>query len=84
MSASVQQHACAVLVCHPDPSVSGTAEFTFWADLAEARQARDELTPCGPLCAGAHSIARLDLEPNSRCWLLSQTRTTSTAGGVKP
>jgi hypothetical protein len=84
MNAPASQHARAVLVCHPDPSVSGSAEFTFWADVEEARQARDELTPCGPLCAGAHSVARLDLEPNPRCWLLSRTRTTSTAGGVNP
>ncbi len=63
------QHAFrAVLVCHPDPSVSGTAEWTFWADLAEAKQARAELTPCGPLCIGSHTAVRLgaELEPRRR------------------
>lgn len=65
-----QDHtAHAVLVCHPDPSVSSTAEFTYWADAAEARQAEAELAhPCGPECQQIHSIVRLDaeLEPRRR------------------
>ena len=72
----------AALVCHPDPSVSGGAEFTFWADAEEAWQAKIELTPCGPRCSGVHTVARVDLEPNPRCWPLSRTRATSTAGRV--
>ena len=69
--------ARAVLVCHPDPNVSGSAEFTFWADVKEAEQARDELTPCGPLC-GVHTVVRVDLEPDPRCWSSSRNRTTAT------
>ncbi len=45
----------AALVCfHDDSRVS--VELTFWRDVAEARQAELELTPCGPQCVGCHSI----------------------------
>ncbi len=69
--------ALAALVCHPDPSMSGSAEFTFWADLREARHAEAELTPCGPHCIGSHTAVRLsaELEPRRR------TTTPRTRGG---
>jgi hypothetical protein len=66
--------AGAVLVCHPDPRIAGGAEFTFWANAAEARQAEVELTPCGNRCSGRHSVARVDLEPDPRRWLSSKAR----------
>lgn len=66
MSAAASFPARAGLVCHPDPSVSGSAEFTYWADVDEARQAEAELTPCGPQCIGVHTIARLDTGPEPR------------------
>jgi hypothetical protein len=72
----------AMLVCHPDPSMSCSAEFSFWANVAEALHARAELTPSGPLCLGAHSVARLDLEPDPRCWLSSRIRTKATADAI--
>ncbi|MFZ0715919.1 hypothetical protein [Mycobacterium sp.] len=57
----------AVLVCHPEPQQSSSAEFTFWADVAEARRAEAELGHrCGPLCVEIHTIARLGLEPDPR------------------
>lgn len=68
--------ARAVLVCHPDPNVSGGAEFTLWANLVEARDAAMELAMpvCGPRCFGVHTIVRVDLEPNPRHWLSLRTK----------
>lgn len=54
--------ARAALVCHPDPSIARSAEWTYWADVEEARRAAAELTPCGDRCAGIHTVARLDVE----------------------
>lgn len=52
-----------VLVCHcvtknGDPA---NPEWTYWADLAEARHARDALTPCGPRCGGSHTCVEVDV-----------------------
>ena len=66
----------AVLVCHPDPSVSGSAEWTFWADLTEAQAALNELTPCGPHCIECHTAARLDSGREPRRRSSSSTRAT--------
>jgi hypothetical protein len=71
----------AVLVCHRGQSTAYSDEWTFWADIEEARQAEAELAPCGPQC-GVHIVVRLDLEPDPLRWLPSRTRTTSTVGGV--
>lgn len=50
-----------VLVCHRGTQDGPiTAEWTYWDTAGQARQARAELTPCGPLCIGVHSVARLD------------------------
>jgi hypothetical protein len=45
------------LVCHPAADTGRNAEWTYWADRDEAQAACDELTPCGPHCAGVHTIA---------------------------
>lgn len=81
MSAPASQHAGAVLVCHPDPKASGSAEWTVWADVAEARLAAIELAMpvCGPRCIGVHTVVRVDLEPNPRHWSSLRSRTTATA-----
>ncbi|OBC12612.1 hypothetical protein A5784_32810 [Mycobacterium sp. 852013-50091_SCH5140682] len=53
-----------VLVCHR-ATASGphNAEVTYWADIAEARQAQQELTPCGPRCIGIHTTISVDVTP---------------------
>jgi hypothetical protein len=70
MSGPSSRQSGAVLVCHPDPSVSSSAEFMFWADVTEARQAQAEVChpTCGPACTGIHTIARLGAarEPRRR------------------
>lgn len=59
--------ARAALVCyHAAETGSITAEFTYWADADEAQRVEAELTPCGFLCVGIHTIARLDAEPEPR------------------
>lgn len=59
--------AVAVLVCHRCPPTGPiTAEWTYWDSTGQARAAEAELTPCGPLCIGVHSVVRLDLEPQPR------------------
>lgn len=45
------------LVCYRDDGVKITAEWTYWSSRAQAEQARDRLTPCGPRCIGVHAIA---------------------------
>lgn len=74
-------NAGAVLVCHRGQSAGYSAEWTFWADVQEARRAEAELChPCGPLCVD-HTIARLDAEREPRR-RPSSTRTTATASAV--
>ena len=59
--------ARAALVCYRSTEKGPiTAEFTYWADVEEARQAETELTPCGALCAGIHTVACLDVEVQPR------------------
>lgn len=53
----------AVLVCHhEDQAGAHGAEWTYWPNRAQARQAEAELTPCGPDCIGVHTVAALDAE----------------------
>jgi hypothetical protein len=54
----------AALVCYRN--LPNSAEWTYWADLTEARQAEAELCPCGPLCAGIHSAVHVDIVPEPR------------------
>jgi hypothetical protein len=42
-----------LMVCH---RVAEQFQMTRWATVAEALDAARELTPCGPLCCGAHTI----------------------------
>lgn len=59
----------AALVCyHAPPDGAYTAEWTYWDSREQARQAEAELTPCGPLCIGVHSVVRVDAtsEPKRR------------------
>jgi hypothetical protein len=73
--------ARAALICYHGEGGGFTAEFTYWEGVKEARQAEEELAqPCGSLCRGVHSVARLDLEPEPRRRRSLRTRTTSTAG----
>ncbi|MCU1615957.1 MAG: hypothetical protein JWO98_3497 [Frankiales bacterium] len=65
-----------VLVCHcvnakGDPI---SPEWTYWRDLAEARQARAALTPCGPHCGGIHTCVEVDV-PTRRSMLLQDNPT---------
>lgn len=67
MSAPASQHAGAVLVCYRGRSAAYSAEWTFWADAAEAWLAEAELGhPCGPSCSSTHTVARLDVEREPR------------------
>jgi hypothetical protein len=61
-------HACrGVLVCfHVPPCGNISAEWTYWDSRRQARQAAAELTPCGPLCIGVHSVVRVDVVPEPR------------------
>lgn len=70
----------AALVCHRVTRTGITVEATYWDTTRQARQAEIELTPCGPLCSGLHTVARVP-DPTSQ---RSRTRTTSPAGGGKP
>lgn len=78
--------ARAALVCHRSTETGPiTVEATYWDTTGQAREAEAELTPCGPLCIGVHTIARLDIEAvlrRSRRPSSLGTRTTSTAGPV--
>ncbi|MHA7652955.1 hypothetical protein ACX9NE_25340 [Mycobacterium sp. ML4] len=67
----------AVLVCHQGTETGPiTAEWTYWADVEEARQAEAELArPCGPLCIGVHTIVRQLVEPDRRRKPPARTRT---------
>ncbi|MGE2689988.1 hypothetical protein [Mycobacterium sp. GA-1285] len=79
MSASDSPPVAGVLVCHRGPSAGYQAEWTYWDSIAQAREAEAELTPCGTLCIGVHSVARLvGLDRRRRPSL--RTRTTSTTG----
>ncbi|SEH79572.1 hypothetical protein SAMN04489835_4230 [Mycolicibacterium rutilum] len=49
----------AVLVCHRYPP--NNAEWTHWETIEQARSAAAELTPCGPLCIGVHSVVAVDI-----------------------
>ena len=44
------------------PGASPGHTITYWDNAGQARQAETELTPCGPLCVGVHSIVRVDIE----------------------
>jgi hypothetical protein len=54
-----------VLVCHCIDRNGNPAspEWTYWRDLAEARQARDALSPCGSRCGGVHTCIEVDVPP---------------------
>lgn len=49
-----------VLVCYRAQSGAYNAEWTYWDSTREARRAEVELTPCGPLCVGVHSVVSVD------------------------
>ncbi|MEE2853509.1 MAG: hypothetical protein VX424_12770 [Actinomycetota bacterium] len=52
----------AALVCYRRTQTGPiTVEWTYWDTTGQARQAEAELTPCGPLCIGVHTVARVDL-----------------------
>lgn len=58
-----------VLVCHRSSQIGPVAaEWTYWDSREQAHQAEAELTPCGPLCVGVHSVVSLDslAEPRRR------------------
>lgn len=67
----------AALICHRCRQTGSiTVEWTYWDSRQQARQAEVELTPCGPLCIGLHSVVRLDSPPEPRRpvgsgWLMS-------------
>lgn len=50
-----------VLVCYRRDG--GTAEWTYWGDIHEARAARDLLPPCGPGCCGTHAVVAVAVPP---------------------
>lgn len=66
MNAPASGQGRAVLVCHADPNVAGSAEFTYWDSIEEARSAEAELCPCSARCVGLHTVARLDVEVEPR------------------
>lgn len=72
--------ARAVLVCYCEPP--STAEWTYWDSTGQARQAEAELTPCGPLCIGVHSVVQVDLVPDTARGRWSRTRTTTSTAGA--
>ncbi|OBJ85545.1 hypothetical protein A9W97_19405 [Mycobacterium gordonae] len=55
----------AALVCHrANENGPITIEATYWADIAEARQAETELAhPCSTQCAGIHTVVSVDVSP---------------------
>jgi hypothetical protein len=55
--------ARAALVCHRGPSYQ--PEWTYWDSIEQARQARTELGPCGPLCIEVHTAVRIPNAPNA-------------------
>lgn len=68
----------AVLVCHRDhPTRTLTAQWTYWDSVEEARQAEEELTPCGPHCIGVHTVVRVDVEAPPRVRRSHGLRTTN-------
>lgn len=70
----------AALVCYRRTQIGPiTVEWTYWESREQARQAEDQLTPCGPLCIGVHSVVCVP-DPTHRP---SRARTRSRAGGVK-
>lgn len=59
--------ARAALVCHRSTETGPiTVEWTYWESTRQARQAEAELTPCGPLCIGVHSVVRLNRGPDRK------------------
>lgn len=59
--------ARAALVCHRSTQTGPiTVEATYWDTTGQARQAEAELTPCGPLCIGVHSVVRVDVVPEPK------------------
>jgi hypothetical protein len=48
------------LICYGDGG--RTASWTFWATVAEARQADAECTPCSKHCVGVHTIIEIPKE----------------------
>lgn len=66
------------LICHRCNEIGPiTAEWTYWDTTGQARQAEAELTPCGPLCIGVHSIVRLDRGADPRRPTSLRTRATA-------
>lgn len=56
-----------VLVCYRSTDIGPTtAEWTFWHSIGQAREGEADLTPCGPLCIGVHSVVRVDLAAPAR------------------
>ncbi|WP_221043176.1 hypothetical protein [Mycobacterium senriense] len=54
---------CAALVCHRSTDTGPvTVEATYWPNAGQARLAEAELTPCGPLCIGVHSLVVVRVE----------------------
>ncbi|BBY36822.1 hypothetical protein MMAN_09560 [Mycobacterium mantenii] len=79
MSPPTARPGHAVLVCHRRNYAGPIAvECTYWDTTGQARQAEAELTPCGPLCIGVHSVVRVDLQPAFTRGRWSRTRTTGT------
>jgi hypothetical protein len=63
MSVSVR----GVLVCYRCTQTGPiTAEWTYWDSRGQARQARAELTPCGPLCIGVHAVVGVGRGPDRK------------------
>ncbi|MGV0603931.1 hypothetical protein [Mycolicibacterium sp. XJ1904] len=50
----------AALVCYRGESAAYAAEWTYWDSREQARRAEAELTPCGPLCIGVHTVVRVE------------------------
>ncbi|OBF05347.1 hypothetical protein A5775_24350 [Mycobacterium sp. 852002-10029_SCH5224772] len=78
----------AALICYRCTQTGPiTVEWTYWESAGQARQAEAELTPCGPLCVGVHSVTRVDVVPEPRAGRERQMTTGSglkRAGGVNP
>jgi len=90
MSAPASGPARAALICHRSTQTGPiTAEWTYWESREQARQAEAQLTPCGPLCIGVHSVVRLGLLPEPRRTAGRERQMTTgsvlnRAGGVNP
>lgn len=63
VSGAVERRGVLVCLCVDRNGNPARPEWTYWRDLAEARQARDTLTPCGPRCSGIHSCVEVAVPP---------------------